>query len=485
MCVGVASRKVHVVVDQDGEIVDGPLTRPVRLLPTGVAGVVYGGEVYALYEGSVIILGDQTYDRDDCPSFVGEQSPIPFAARPRSLPSQASAATPLRDVDWYVESNRLGHYLVFDADRVAAERVVDLVSASVLGVRRWDASHRPADNGRHYDWFVRLDYDGEREECVRRVRELLAVPTGLPASVQPASITPQLHAAVVQALNKALEITRATEEFTEDNDRLLARVAELQREVEGARSRVQAAENLAAQHRRQDRAALARAKREHAQEVDALRRQLDASTGFGQESSQEVVELRSRAEVQRIEIEQWVEAVERSDDAVTSMSSELQSVTAERDTLAKEHDAARSVVCGQELELSELRGATQERRTVERLKGQGRLKPGLELFLDKLFPNCELDEASVEQLCSFKKPAAAVRALLRIDEHDPHLDRHVKKVKGHEHWWEISKIHTGAQGDSAMGRIYYRIGGELIETVVHLKRDDTEQRRFMRRRLSA
>jgi hypothetical protein len=79
--------------------------------------------------------------------------------------------------DWYLESNRFGHYLVFDGSEASAKRLVGAVEASGLGVRRWDESSRPADNGEFYDWFIRLGFDGSRQECEQRVRAILSPPS--------------------------------------------------------------------------------------------------------------------------------------------------------------------------------------------------------------------------------------------------------------------------------------------------------------------
>lgn len=153
----------------DGEDFVATLTaRPVRLMPSGCAGVVYRGVVYPLYEGDVIRTQDSPVGKDVCTVFAPGHAPIPYATD--DVPDNADD---LGIGDWYLETNRFGHYLVFDASDDAAERLVDAVEHAGLGVRRWDHSNRPADNGADYDWFIRLDFDGTREECLRRVQELL------------------------------------------------------------------------------------------------------------------------------------------------------------------------------------------------------------------------------------------------------------------------------------------------------------------------
>ncbi len=48
---------------------------------------------------------------------------------------------------WYLESNRFGHYIVFDGSRADASHLVDRLKNAGIRVVRWDESVRSADNG--------------------------------------------------------------------------------------------------------------------------------------------------------------------------------------------------------------------------------------------------------------------------------------------------------------------------------------------------
>lgn len=166
-----ASKKVTVAVHDGDRLVARLTARPVRLMPDGYAGVVYNGAVYPLYEGNYIDISDEPIDKDDCDRFVAAYGPIPY--RPEISPDAPSDSGHLGIEAWYLESNQFGHYLVFDASEDAARRLVDAVESHGLGVRRWDESSRPADNGQFYDWFIRLGFTGSRDECLRLVERLL------------------------------------------------------------------------------------------------------------------------------------------------------------------------------------------------------------------------------------------------------------------------------------------------------------------------
>lgn len=170
------SRKVTLLVRNAGQLVDGPLLdRPVRKLPSGVAGVVYLGAVYPLYAGDVIDLRDKPFDKQDCSGFVGAADTLRYQQPPPPSKRASSAATfiPKR---WYVETNRFGHYLVFDGTQKQAADLAARLEGSPLGLIRWGESTRPADDGHHYDWFARLEASEPREHCLKQIAQFLQQP---------------------------------------------------------------------------------------------------------------------------------------------------------------------------------------------------------------------------------------------------------------------------------------------------------------------
>ena len=56
-----------------------------------------------------------------------------------------------------------------------------------------------------------------------------------------------------------------------------------------------------------------------------------------------------------------------------------------------------------------------------------------------------------------------------------------KDLEGMRGWREVSKIGTGIAGSEDMGRIYYKPGGNRVLVSVHVKQDDKEQRRHVKR----
>ena len=76
--------------------------------------------------------------------------------------------------NWYLETNRRGHYLAFNSSQGQAERLVFAIDETRLGVRAWGESFRPARDGVSYDWYVLLKSRRSRDECLSVLNQLLA-----------------------------------------------------------------------------------------------------------------------------------------------------------------------------------------------------------------------------------------------------------------------------------------------------------------------
>ena len=500
------SEQVQVEVMSGDRLVDGPLLRPVRLMPGGRAGVVYGGQVYPLYAGDRVDVTDMAVDKLDCPEFVSLGGSVPYAQR---TPSNRVEPVELRGLldedDWHLESNRFGHYLVFDATEEDAERVVACVDESPLGVRRWDASHRPADNGRLYDWFVRLQFDGDREDCLRHVRALLSPRSQFqsPAIALDESVPEHLRSAIVSALQKSLRVAqenrRLCDELATAEDRLsgleMAR-AILLSESEQARidhenkARLQAAQiqallKAAVDREKEYRRSVEDLRKAHVVELAGLRAQVESPRLSSQpEAESETREfLQRQLDAKQQEIDQLYESWDNEATRANQLQAQLESVTVDHATACEKVTSLEEAVRSRTSQLTEVLDEQRERRTAEREKSQSKVRPNLERFLSKLFKRCVLDRESADTLLEFERPAKAVREIMRIDDDDPQLKAVAKKVKGYDRWWELSNVHTGASGKSAMGRIYFRPHDGDVIVVVHRKKDGDEQRRFMERRL--
>jgi hypothetical protein len=119
--------------------------RPVRQLPDGRYGVVFQGVVYPLQPGSRIQLDGTSLDPAMCP-VLRENPPDLYAD--------------FADADWlYLDNSGYYPYLMMDGDEDILDAVVHALEGLSIEVLSWGLSRRPADNGRQYHWYIRLDPD--------------------------------------------------------------------------------------------------------------------------------------------------------------------------------------------------------------------------------------------------------------------------------------------------------------------------------------
>lgn len=237
----------HVVVQVlDGlSVIDGPIRRPVRLTPDGYAGVVYAGAVYPLLRDNVVDISGPSWEIEDCNRFLLAGAEVPYAPNPRSG-SPAPEFTGFEG-EWYVDSSALGHYVLFNASERVAGSVVDALEGAGLSVQRWDASHRPATDGRFYDWFARLRFTGSHDECESLVGAVFsATPIEPPAGIElvPAALSlEQMQAQVEQLLEHVVQLqtklsaaNRSTEDLRARLERATFRETRLTTDLAHART---------------------------------------------------------------------------------------------------------------------------------------------------------------------------------------------------------------------------------------------------------
>ena len=209
-----AFTQVVVRVLDGPSVVDESIRRPVRLTPDGFAGVVYAGAVYPLLPDNLVDIAGSSWEIEDCNRFLFSGAAIPYAPR-------VGVMTPEPGFDgfsgkWSVETNRFGHYVVFNASERIAGHVVDALEAAGLSVQRWDVSHRPASDGMFYDWFARLRFKGSRDECVARVSTAFSATR----TVSPVEEAPQPTVERLEQLEAQAE--RLLDQVMELRERLVA-----------------------------------------------------------------------------------------------------------------------------------------------------------------------------------------------------------------------------------------------------------------------
>ncbi|MCB9991215.1 MAG: hypothetical protein H6867_07515 [Rhodospirillales bacterium] len=151
---------------------------PLRRTPQNILAVAYNYKVYPLYSDHSINLNDPPFSKGECPNI--RTSDVVRFADEKDFARNQEPSTLLPDKSWYIEKNQFGNYLVFDGDENLLENVLDALDDAEIPVRRYGQSIRPADDGRKYDWFVRLNLPNSKEECRELVQRAFCIPSGRP-----------------------------------------------------------------------------------------------------------------------------------------------------------------------------------------------------------------------------------------------------------------------------------------------------------------
>ncbi|WP_129336329.1 hypothetical protein [Cellulomonas endophytica] len=433
-----ASRKATVLVHRGALLVDGPLRdRPVRRMPDGTGGVVYGGLVYPLRPGDVINLDDPVTDKHSCPTFVLMDQVLTYR--------QPDVARGHLAVErWAIESNKYGNYVVFDADEETAEAVIERLDAAGLGVRRWDRSHRPAADGYFYDWFARLGAHTDADAVPALVGAALAAPN--PAHPGGAhEVTPEVLAT-----------------FRAELAEVAKQVAELERAVAAAEAEAYALtlenDELASKLRRA-RKERTSYKREYLTLLDAVT-DPQHPTGAASPDDGENRTLK--------------ELLADAEQAEAASAAEKTRLRREVERLRRELDGATETLETAQLEREAAMVAATSRSSTQ--------AASIDNLLSRMFRRVTLHDTAVDVLTDprrFNDLSAVTAALARLDRRE----NIAKKCRGYSDIWEVDDLPTGLKGSAArMGRIYYKRHTDTDRLLVflHRKEDDKEQEQFLK-----
>jgi hypothetical protein len=396
-------------------------------------------------DGDVVDIAGPSWEVEDCNRFLLAGADVPYAPkandatrRPEFIGFQG---------DWNLDTNGFGHYVVFNGSERLASDVVNALEAAGLAVQRWDVSHRPASDGKFYDWFARLRSKSTHDEAVARVSAVFS-PAFVGVEAPPApTATPfeDLAARVEQLLDLTVEL----------RDRL----SQSEREIALLGQRLAAVTD----------------------HETKLLGDLDRSLGY-QKSLHDQISALSRAQEQSADAKAYL--VKQSDteellELALSENSELRNSVVSFRNQAEDSDSRiltlEAVVVALQERLDELGQQDRERRRA----AASHIAPrrGVSGFLDSAFARLTFVLDSVEVLANLDAPASVLRVLTQIDMGEL-LGKDLEGIRG---WREVSKLATGIAGSEDMGRIYYKPDGSEVLVSVHVKQDEKEQRRHIDR----
>ena len=442
-----ASQQVVVRIQDGASVVAELVRRPVRLTPGGYAGIVYNGAVYPLFAHDVVDISGASWEVEDCSRFLFAGASIPYAPQFDDGEQQNFLGF---HGEWQVETNRFGHYLVFNAPERLATDVVDALEAGGLSVQRWDVSHRPTNEGKFYDWFARLRFRGSHEEVVAQISAVFS----------PASAEPTAAPAPAPSVSPLEDLAAQVEQLVDLTAELRQRLSTSESEVSLLRRRLTTASSR------------------ESKLSDDLDRALDHQKALQDQLGELSRDPRQAAET-KILLKRQAETEELLELAFAENSG-LRSRLANYRDQAEQGDVR---ILTLEATVVGLQERLQEFGEQERVRRRGNVvtarapRRGVPGFLDVAFSRLTFVLDSVEVLANLDSSASMMRSLVQID-----MGEVVgKDLEGMRGWREVSKLATGVAGSEDMGRIYYKPDGDRVLVSVHVKQDDKEQRRHIER----
>lgn len=468
-----SSQKVDAEVHREGRVVDTVTSRPVRLLPDGRAGIVFGGAVYPLYADHTICLDDASVEKDLCLRFARATDELRYAATSEVRSNIRS--TP-RLSTWFLEENRYGFYLVFDGVEATAQAVADELDQAGIRVKRWDASHRPASDGHHYDWFIRLADDDAATP--QRVREALGLAGRAERrhvdhidaqseddgsrSLELLERLDQLEARLPPLQARIGDLQLLADALTGENQELIAELARARRESSAAKR--------SARQREVEFTAIQAARDRISKELDSLRLRLEEVTQ--RDGDDQDLRLSALQQDNQALFVEW----ESSEARVEALGVELIRVQGELEAAVRSREEV-------EDELALVREATSS--PAELSRGMRGTRGGLESFLEALLPRTTLHPDAVDALSSADDPGRMLDVLIELDRFERGRGNGLpaRALDGHKPWREIdSHLATGARGaTSAGGRVYFTAQAGRVWAMVQHKTDGKSQEQALRR----
>ena len=423
---------INVVVARNNQFINWANSRPARCLPNGNLGVVYQGLVMPVYsqrfENELSIeMSDAGFSKAEC-SFWNADTPF----------QTSDQIQPDENLNWYIETNQFGHYFVFDGDELIADRVINCLENYNIEIRSSGLSSRCADNGHQYDWYLRLQFDGTRDEILALIRRSLE--GGFVSDVEEVP-TVDFETQLEQLRIIHAQSISLLEQRIAENDDLKIQLQELSQNYQALQST------------------------EHHNNQIHLRRIAQLNSTIANLETQLMGEGELSNETQRLTAE--IENLR----AIKNEAEELYYLEVEENSI-RQIEAEKNIAELQEIVKNLRQELSRPGRPLTQRKYDDLLNSTLSTF-----SNIELHPDAPPTIKDFftDNPGPIIQLLFRLNngENIPS-----SAIRGAEGWFELNMhINTGQDN---LGRIYFRRGDRLY-VVIHKKRDGQEQQRFFRK----
>jgi len=419
-----------------GETTIDQRERPLRRLPDQQIGVLYQGVVYPLIAQRYIDVSSRWFYPSDCPVLL-------------EVPSEWRGDANAEGTCWHLDTSGYYSYVFVngsDAVHTAAKQALETAG---FRISRTGRSFREADDGANYDWFLRLEVEGERRPSGWEIDQALS---GLKGQIEEKQTERRVVAGIEELEVRGKRQSRAIQEQVVERPSLVAsaegQLAEREHEVASLRSALE-----------QDRAV-------HERERGLLREQMALLRGAIGEYSRRLDRLNSSDAPAAEEVKHLNERLlalqdERREEsrAAEALAEDLEKAIDEWDRASREATNAKAVVETLNGQIEDLQAAltaiqrTTARETEARSRSASKRSRlvDLEVTIEALLPEMRLIAGSLDFIAHEVFDRRNLFTVLRQLSHDPG-DMQSKRVQGGGRWLE-RHFNTGQSND---GRIYYR-----------------------------
>jgi hypothetical protein len=429
--------------------------KPVRKTPDETSGVVYGGAVYPLRTGNIIDLDDDTYSKTDCGEFYENFEDIVYYE------------PPTLDHKWSLEFNSRAKYVVFDGDDLAAKNLFKFLQEKGIA-NRLGESFRPASDGYHYDWFIRLNATCT-EQLARRILSEFSFPSNVDGSENSAQLEAAKNVARIIILNDQVaslgeELKKSKQLLTKINSEF----GELQRSAKRKDSELRT--TIVARDSYKNNADTAkRDLRKYLTRQSSIDPNIGKKTDTAEEQAKEneayLEQLAAENEQVTDENRQLKSQIAEFIETGKSLESRLRGKANELKREKEEHDETREII-------------TVQKSTLPSSKQSKTLRNFISQVFEVFIPRIQLQQEDLQCLIQeIAKPKSALRMLKLLN--DQAKISKTKSVIGYDGVFEIEDINVGNPGKAGMGRIYYKKRDGNLDVGLHIKKDDREQARFL------
>ncbi|MGI6082592.1 MAG: hypothetical protein ACOYEP_06965 [Limnochordia bacterium] len=372
----------------------------------------------------------------------------------------------IAESDWHYDDSGYYAYITLNGPEQAVGHLMDVLSERGYTCPTWGPSFRPANNGRRYDWYIRIW--GQNGSKPARDELLSAL-----GPVVRKSVTPTYQD--VELLQRKLtRLEAANKELTGQVERLETEALSLRQELHDARTR---------------RSEVDREKKVLQSKVERLEEEIKDRWDQVKWYSGQLHRIQTDREQEsalRLELDLLRQRDQTQSERLRDVSNELADLIAEKKEWEREQQTYDTLLRQQDDEIRDLKNdlaiVTAERdelmdttsslsQTVEEEEEQGRYSGDLQpktlaLLLSITLPNIEFLNGSLDFIGrELPDPRRCLNELYRIHAADSHTLRS-KRVESTRTWLE-RRFSTG-QDDS--GRIYYRrVQGGTVEVLVSEK----------------